>query len=104
MYCEIVGTSKFMSNKVTVALDFGQFNKFGSDQRLRDEEGKPIVFNSMVDAMNWMGADGWQFMQAYAVTMGSTNVYHWLLRLDLDKLTPEEKRGCFSQILNESRF
>ena len=59
MYCEIVGTSKFMSNKVTVALDFGQFNKFGSNQRLRDEEGKPIVFNSMVDAMNWMGADGW---------------------------------------------
>lgn len=58
MYCEIVGMTKFMSNKVNVTLDFGQFNKFGSDQRLRDEEGKPIVFNSMVDAMNWMGQMG----------------------------------------------
>lgn len=63
MYCEIVGMTKFMSNKVNVTLDFGQFNKFGSDQRLRDEEGKPIVFNSMVDAMN---LDGCRRVAVYA--------------------------------------
>ena len=104
MYCEIVGMTKFMSNKVNITLDFGQFNKFGSDQRLRDEEGKPIVFNSMVDAMNWMGADGWKFMQAYAVTMGSTNVYHWLLRLDLDTLTPEEKEAALAKFKTKADF
>ena len=44
-----------------------------------DEEGKKIKFNSMIDALNYMGKFGWDFEQAYAVSMGNTNVYHFLL-------------------------
>ncbi len=33
----------------------------------------------MVDAMNYMGKRGWEFEQAYVVTIGNQNVYHWLL-------------------------
>ncbi len=52
--------------------------------KLVGEDGKPISFNSMVDAMNYMGSLGWKFEQAYVVSMPSTmgggqNVYHWLL-------------------------
>ncbi len=83
VYCEIVGTEKFMSRKVTIQVDFGQESSFFSDQRLVDENGKAKVFNSMVDAMNYMGTLGWEFEQAYVVTVGggnsSQNVYHWLL-------------------------
>ena len=48
-----------------------------------DADGKVQEFNSMVDAMNYMGTLGWEFEQAYVVTVGSgagaSNVYHWLL-------------------------
>lgn len=98
IYCEIVGTSKLMSNKCTIVLDFGQFNKFASDQRLIDDDGKVIVFNSMVDAMNWMGKDGWEFLQAYVITGAYGNVYHWLLKLDLDTLTPAEREEILSKL------
>lgn len=37
-------------------------------------------FNSMIDALNYMGEDGWEFVQAYIVTTGEINVYHWLLK------------------------
>lgn len=47
---------------------------------MKDENGKNIEFNSMVDAMNYFGKQGWEFVQAYAVTMGNQNVYHWLLK------------------------
>lgn len=83
VYCELLGTQKFLSTKVTVQVDFGQQTKFFSDNRLVDEKGEVIVFNSMVDAMNYMGTMGWEFEQAYVVTLGSgaggSNVYHWLL-------------------------
>ena len=36
-------------------------------------------FNSMVDAMNYMGKRNWEFEQAYVVTTSNQNVYHWLL-------------------------
>ena len=83
IYCELVGTQIPFSKKVTVQVDFGQQSKLFSNNSLVDENGDAIVFNSMVDAMNYMGKLGWDFEQAYVVTMGSggsaQNVYHWLL-------------------------
>ncbi len=87
-YCEIVGTAKFLSTKVNIQIDFGQETKWGQDNRYKDPEtGKPIVFNSMIDALNFMGKDGWQFVQAYIVTESSSgNVYHYLLKKETKKL------------------
>ena len=83
VYCELVGTQQLFSKKVTIAVDFGQEQKFMSNNQLVDETGNKIIFNSMVDAMNFMGELGWEFEQAYVVTHGmgktSQNVYHWLL-------------------------
>lgn len=83
VYCELVGMQKLLSQKVIVSVDFGQEQKLFSNQTLVDENGKNISFNSMVDAMNFMGELGWEFEQAYIVTIGSgasaQNVYHWLL-------------------------
>lgn len=91
VYCELVGVQKGMfSTKVTVNIDFGQDVRFihQANQRLVDENGEIIVFNSMVDAMNHMGTLGWEFEQAYVVTTGQQNVYHWLLS---KKVTSDEQ-------------
>lgn len=84
VYCELIGNEKLLSNKVTVSVNFGQENKLFSSQSLVDEKGRPIVFNSMIDAMNKMSELGWEFEQAYVVTIGSgnstsDNVLHWIL-------------------------
>ncbi len=87
-YCEIVGSHKFMSTKVTVEVDYGQEVKpwsFQDDRIIDQTTGKPKSFNSMVDAMNFMGESGWEFVQAYVVTSGNQNVYHWLLKLQIKK-------------------
>jgi hypothetical protein len=81
VYCELLGTQKFLSQKCNVSVDFGQ-NPY-ENSRLVDENGKSITFNSMVDAMNYMGELGWKFEQAYVVTVSSQNVYHWLLSKDI---------------------
>jgi hypothetical protein len=82
LHCEILGIGRFLSNKVTVQIDYGteESTRFWGDNRVKGPDGKPIVFNSMVDALNYMGARGWEFVQAYTVTVGQQNVYHWLLR------------------------
>ena len=50
VYCELLGSSKFLSTKVTVY---------------------------------YMGRLGWKFEQAYVVTVGQQNVYHWLLSKEI---------------------
>ncbi len=81
-YCEIVGTGKILSKKVTVELDFGQASKLIQDNRYKDPAtGKAVVFNSMVDALNFMGKSGWEFVQAYTIGDSQNGyVYHFMLK------------------------
>ena len=87
VYCELVGSSNVFSSKVKVTVDFGQetsYWKRDTDQRLVDSEGKDIEFNSMVDAMNFMGKNGWKFIQAYTIGDSKNGyVYRWLLYKDI---------------------
>jgi hypothetical protein len=89
VYCELVGTAKLFSSKVNVKANFGQnFSLWKGIDYIRDENGKKVDFNSMVDAMNFMGTQGWEFVQAYVVTVNNQNVYYWLLKKEI---TLEEK-------------
>lgn len=91
-FSEIVGTGKILSSKLTVTIDYGQNSKWGQDNRIVGENGKAISFNSMVDAMNYMANDGWEFCQAYVVSEpgglgGVQNVYRWLMKI---KASPDQ--------------
>lgn len=87
VYCQIVGTSKLLSSKVTVQVDYGQErNFFGIVKIMKDEEtGKNQNFNSMIDALNYMGDQDWKFVNAYTVTVGNQNVYHYVLKKTVPK-------------------
>ena len=82
-FIEIVGTQKLLSSKVTIFIDFGQRTKlFGNNKKqfsILDKEGKKVEFNSMIDALNFMTTNGYVFEQAYTVTIGQSNVYHFLM-------------------------
>ncbi len=104
VYCELLGTGKLLSNKVTVIIDFGQETSFwngASNQYLVDDKGKKIKFNSMVDAMNYMGKRGWKFEQAYVVTTSNQNVYHWLLSNEVTEVEAINKDFNTKQAFEE---
>jgi len=82
-YVQIVGTAKFLSSKVFINIDFGQKTKFfsgGKETIIKDENGEVMHFNSMIDALNFMVKNGFEFVNAYAINVGGQNVYHYLLR------------------------
>lgn len=98
VYAQILGETRFLSNKVTVSIDYGQSTSFFENTKVKNEDGSNRKFNSMVDAMNYMGALGWEFQQAYVVTIGQQNVYHWLMRknfMDLSIDVQEEMKKNF---------
>lgn len=94
VYAQILGINKNVlgiGNKISVEIDFGDENFFwGNDGRneVVDENGKEIKFNTMVDAMNFMGELGWEFKGSYVITIANQNVIHFLLskkiRMDED--------------------
>jgi hypothetical protein len=82
----IVGIGQLFSNKVTVEVDFGQevdFTLFPSKKmQIFDERGEIVVFNSMIDALNFFEKYGYELKNAYAMNGGVNNrsCYHYLLR------------------------
>ena len=89
-YIQIVGTSQLLSNKVTIEIDFGQLNKVFSsnDTQVKDVSGKLLKFNSMIDALNFFSENGYKFVSAYALTIGTQNVYHYLMEKIINKIYP----------------
>tara|TARA_B100000767_G_C19363224_1_gene368689 strand:+ start:126 stop:485 length:360 start_codon:yes stop_codon:yes gene_type:complete len=85
-FIEIVGTAKLLSSKITIMIDFGQSTKlFGNNKKqfsILDKDNKKVVFNSMIDALNFMTTNGYKFEQAYVVTVGNSSTYHYLMSKD----------------------
>ena len=79
-YCQVIATPRFLSNKVTIDIDFGEEKSYWNDTRLRNYDGKLKKFNTIIDALNFMGREGWTFINAYPVTTGTTIIYHYAFK------------------------
>jgi len=91
-YVEIIGVNKMMSTKITVVLNFGQRLPAFADSRFKDETGKPVVFNSMIDAANYLGAKGWDFQQSFYVTGGAGMAYYYIMKKPYSTMDEEERK------------
>jgi hypothetical protein len=83
-YCELVATAKLFSSKVSISVDFGDEAGFFKDRRVRDDDGKVVQFNTLVDALNYMGSQDWKVVNAFPISNGSVNIYHFFFRKEYD--------------------
>src|SRR5574343_170433 len=80
-YCLVKVYPKFMSAKVNIELDFGDKKGIFEDKRLRNPDNSIRKFNTGIDALNFMDSEGWEFVNSYAVTIGTNETQiHYLLR------------------------
>ena len=79
LYRRLVGTPRLLSDKIDVSVDYGQETGFFEDTRIKDEDGKTKKFNTMIDALNYMGKDGWRLSETYITVVNNVAIYHWIL-------------------------
>ena len=83
-YCEVKGVEKALTSGLKIVFDFGNnpvYSAWGglkSKQKLVDEKGEEIPFNSMVDAGNYLSDKGWTFVQVYTSVYSSQAIVHWI--------------------------
>jgi hypothetical protein len=80
-YCTVVATPRILSQRVTIDIDYGEKRSIWKDNRLKDGDGRLKKFNSVIDALNFMGHDGWQLVNAFPVSTGNNNyTYNYVFR------------------------
>jgi hypothetical protein len=76
-YCQVIATPRLLSNKVTIDIDFGEEKSFWRDTRVKKYDGRLKKFNTIIDALNFMGKEGWVFVNAYPVRNNQSEIYHF---------------------------
>jgi hypothetical protein len=80
IYCDIIGITRGYSNKTSIRIDFGKFQSILENSILKDSNGKPIEFNSTIDALNYMTKLNWEFVQEFGQATVNESIYHFLLK------------------------
>lgn len=83
VYCQIIQSGSAKDNKIQVRVDYGQEIISKQYNLITSPNGRsPLKFNSMIDALNYMSEQGWEFVQAYVTIFDSGNgsTIHWILK------------------------
>ncbi|MBO7199437.1 MAG: hypothetical protein J6V26_05345 [Alistipes sp.] len=82
VFCEI-REYHTIGKATKVAIDFGQEQSGLHAQVLADDNGEAILFNSPIEALNYMESLGWTFIQAYFTEIDSISTVRWLMCKDV---------------------
>jgi hypothetical protein len=94
-YCEMVAQGRLLSSKVDIDVNYGEERKFFKSYAVKDENGKLKKFNSVTDALNYLGQQGWTLLNAFPISTASgPMVYHFyfkkrFLKSEVDKAEKE---------------
>ena len=84
-----------------VLFDFGQKTEVLKYNYLTDAAGNRLLFNSGIEALNYMVCRGWELVQAY--TSGEENsLTHYLLRIAPARLTAEQRTALLIPLQGEN--
>ncbi|MEH0154039.1 hypothetical protein V6R21_07805 [Limibacter armeniacum] len=80
-YVKLLGIQKAFSSKIIINIDYGQKFQMFKPQMIQGPDGKNKDFNSLIEALNFMDANGWEYVNSYPLSTGNSGtVYHYLLK------------------------
>lgn len=78
-YCQLRALAK-LNGRYVVSIDYGQQRKLVSRNLFRDATGQAVEFNSVIDALNWLNEQGWEFVNAYVLVEDNDSVSYYIMR------------------------
>jgi len=95
-YCIVSELPKPYSTRVNIAVDFGQevssvWKTRNRQIVLKNEDGNPIEFNSVVAGLNYMASHGWELVHAYARSPDKEDVCYLMKRKLAEKGDADRK-------------
>ncbi len=82
-YIQLLGfQSGLLRHKMTVVVDYGQkIRSFDTSTPVEDENRNTIIFNGMIDALNFFSARGWElFSTSINNPSEGVSIYHYILK------------------------
>lgn len=86
-YCQLEGVNGgIFDNGATVWIDYGQPSPYQTKNKITGADRKSIRFNSVVDALNFMIANGWELVSLHVTSEadGDADEFIYLMKKKAD--------------------
>ena len=100
VYCDVMAYNFWGIGKVRIILDMGDRKRGQSFETIYEPDGKQKKFNTVMEALNYMGERGWRVIDTYVITEMKSNVLHYLM----EKWISDESERKEGLLLKESKL
>ncbi len=86
IYCDLMSSKKFLGTEEILTINYGDRDSLWIDQKMYNKISKKIKkYNSIIDALNYMGSEGWETLRTYSTSHNSYTVEHYVLKKEVIK-------------------
>ena len=86
VFCDLITKKKFLGTKETISVNYGNRDSLWLDPKIYTLVAKELKeYNSIIDALNYMGHEGWKTLSSYSTSHNSYIVEHYILKKEIKK-------------------
>ena len=86
IFCDLMSKKKFLGMDEIITINYGDRDSLWIDKKIYTSISKQLKkYNSIVDALNYMGDIGWKTLRSYSTSHNSYTVDHYILKKEIIK-------------------
>ena len=86
VFCDLMSRKKFLGTEEVITINYGDRDSLWVDKKIYTLMSKELrKYNSIIDALNYMGSEGWQTLRSYSASYNSYTIEHYILKKEITK-------------------
>tara|TARA_B100001741_G_C16320281_1_gene490120 strand:- start:115 stop:573 length:459 start_codon:yes stop_codon:yes gene_type:complete len=86
VFCDLVSKKKFLSTQEIISINYGTRDSLWIDPKIYTLAASELKeYGYIVDALNYMGNEGWKIVNTYSTSDNSYIVEHYILKKEIKK-------------------
>ena len=86
IFCDLISTRKFLGREENLTINYGTRDSLWTSDKMFSLLASDLKkYNSVIDALNYMGSEGWQEISSYSTSNNSYIVKHYVLKKEIKK-------------------
>ena len=86
IFCDLISIRKFLGTKEDISINYGNRDSLWTSDKMFTLLASDLKkYNSVIDALNYMGSEGWKEISSYSTSHNSYIVKHYVLKKEIKK-------------------
>ena len=86
IFCDLISTRKFLGTKEDISINYGNRDSLWTSDKMFTLVASDLKkYSSVIDALNYMGSEGWKEISSYSTSHNSYIVKHYVLKKEIKK-------------------